>query len=244
MAKTNKKNTVKHVDDGWKLFFKRKFDEAIAVFNQFIDTKNDKNALFGRACALFRTSNHEGALADLEVLIKSDENNVDYLHTRALIYGANEQYDKAMKDLNQVLDLYPDNGEAWCDLGGLYLVREDLANARDCFERAADADKACSSAWMGKGITALNFKEYRKAHEYLNISIKLDNKTTLAYLARAETLFLYGQKKEALKDVKKALTMDQAFVEDFKNVISDQQENPGQEEEDKDDLDDEDAIVY
>ncbi len=244
MAKMTKKKTETTTADGWKLFFKRKFDDAIAVFNRVIDTKKDQNALYGRACAFFRKSNHESALKDLEALLKTDENNVDYLHTRAMIYGANEQYDKAMKDMNKVLDLHPDNGEAWCDLGGLYLVREDFANARDCFERAADIDKSCSCAWLGKGIAALNFKEYRKANEYLNISVKLEARLTLAYMARAEALFLNGQKKEALKDVKKALTLDQAFLEDYKSTISDQQEKPVQEDDHKGDLDEEDAIVY
>ncbi len=244
MAKTKKKKTEASIEDGWKLFFKRKFDDAIAVFNRIIEEKNDQNALYGRACAYYRTSNHEGALTDIEALLKTDESNLDYLHTRAMIHGSNEQYEKAMKDLNKVLDIQPDNGEAWCDLGGLYLVREDFSNARDCFERAADIDKACSCAWLGKGIAALNLKEYRKANEYLNISIKLEAKLTLAYMARAEALFLNGQKKEALKDVKKALSLDQLFFEEFKKVIGDQQENSGPEDDHNDNLNEEDAIVY
>ncbi len=244
MAKTKKRNAAQKADDGWRLFFKRKFDDALDLFNSVLETEEDFYARYGRACASLRVNNIEVALNDLSELLNKDGSNIDYLHTRALAYGADEQYDKAMKDLNRVLYLIPANGEAWCDLGGIYLIREDFAKARDCFERAADIDKACSCAWLGKGIAALFFREYRKASEYLNISIKLEAKVKTAYLARAEAFFSNNKKKEALKDVKKALTLDRAFFEEFKTMLSDQPEKHKQVENHKGDLNDEDAIVY
>ncbi len=244
MTKTTKKNITKQTDDGWKLFFKRKFDDASVVFNSVLETQDDHYAKYGRACASFRGNNIELAIRDLTELLDADDKNIDYLHTRALVYGADENYDKAMKDLTRLLELLPDNGEAWCDLGGLYLIREDFPSARDCFERAADINKACSFTWLGKGIAALNLKEYRKAIEYLNVSIKLDGKLTLAYLARAEAFFSNNQKKEALKDVKKSLSLDRAFFGEFKETFGDETNN-NTENDHKDDLDDEDAIeVY
>lgn len=248
MSKQNKPAKTSALADAWKLFNKNKFDDALSVFDTLLQQGDNLEAKYGRACTLFRIMDYEGALSELSELIAVDPRNVSYQHTRALIFGADEQYDMALKDLEQLTDEHPDNGELWCDLGGLYLIMEEYKKARDCFERSADIDKSCPCAWFGKGSVALYLKEYKKAHEYLNIAIKLDAKHKLAYMARAETLFCAGQKKDALKDVKKVLSADKGFVEDFKEFLDDSSADDNDDNKGKGrqkDLDDEDAMeVY
>ncbi len=204
------------VKKAWNTFYKGNFDEALELFHQAWDDGKDLMALYGRACALFRSSDYEGALADLSELIRNDENNPSFIHTRALVYGANEDYDNALKDLKTVTTIAPDNGEAWCDLGGLYLVLDSYKEADICFQKSADIDKSCACAWFGKGMLALMRKEYKKAGEYMNIVLKLDGKHVPALMARADIAFGSGQKKGALKDVIKALMMDRDFFERFR----------------------------
>lgn len=248
MTKKNKTVKIAVLDDAWKLFNKNKFDDALSVFEALLQKDENLDAKYGRACTLFRTMDYEGAVAELSELIAAAPANISYQHTRALIYGADEQYELALNELEKLVEQHPDNGELWCDLGGLYLVLEEYVKARDCFERSADIDKSCPCAWFGKGSVALYLKEYKKAHEYLNIAIKLDAKHGLAYMARAETLFCAGSKKEALKDVKKVLSMDKGFVEDFKMFLDDSSadSNEGSKQKSRHkDLDDEDAMeVY
>ncbi len=247
MGKQNKTKTANNIEEAWKLYNLKKFDEALAVFNELLSKGKNEEALYGRACAFFRTTDLEAALADLCELIKKDSQSHKYLHSRALIYGANEQYDKAVKDMQRLSELFPDNGEVLCDLGGLYLILEEYNKARECFERSADIDKSCPCAWFGKGMVALFLKEHKKAVEYFNIAIKLDAKHKLSYMARAEALFGSGQKKEALKDIKKTLNMDKGFFEDFKDYLPVDNDDSvdAKEERQKRTLDDEDAMeVY
>ncbi len=248
MAKQNKTVKASVLEDAWKLFNKNKFDDALSVFDALLQEGENLDAKYGRACTLFRIMDYEGAIAELSELIDAQPANVSYQHTRALIYGADEQYDKALQDFEKLTEQHTDNGELWCDLGGLYLVLEEYVKARDCFERSADIDKSCPCAWFGKGSVALYMKEYKKAHEYLNIAIKLDAKHGLAFMARAETLFCAGSKKDAVKDVKKVLSMDKGFVEDFKMFLDDSSSDNNDDRKQKSrhkDLDDEDAMeVY
>ncbi|MDR4987845.1 MAG: tetratricopeptide repeat protein [Bacteroidales bacterium] len=243
MVKQSKTNAT--VDEAWKLFEKNRFDEALDMFDTILDKGTSHAASYGKACALFRTTDLEGALAELSALLKADANNPAYRHTRALVYGAAEQYDKALKDFQKLLEVQGDNGEAWCDLGGLYLILEDIAGAKNCFERSADIDKSCACAWFGKGVVALHSREYKKALEYLNIAIKLDSKHSLAFMARAEAAFGSRLKKEALKDVVKALSLDKDFFEDFRSLLPQKEvdeDNDSAEDTKSTDLDDEDAL--
>lgn len=247
MGKQNKTKTSINIEEAWKLYKLKKFDDALGIFNELLDKGKNEEALYGRACAFFRTTDFEAALGDLTELIKKDSQSIKYLHSRALIYGANEQYDKAIKDMQKLSELFPDNGEVLCDLGGLYLILEEYSKARECFERSADIDKSCPCAWFGKGMVALFLKEYKKANEYFNIAIKLDAKHSLSYMARAEASFGNGQKKEALRDVKKALSMDKGFFKDFKDFLPVADNDSGEENEERQNrtLNDEDAMeVY
>ncbi len=212
MSKRSEDNSIK---SAWDSYSKGDYDRAYELFNKMFESGKDKEALYGRACTLFRMADHEGALADLNEMAGSGSADPVIYHTRAHVYGADEQYDKALKDLKKVLSLEPENAEAWCDLGGLYLITDELLEAGRCFEKTADLEKSCACGWLGKGITALLSKEGKKAEEYLNIALKLDKKNTLAYMARAEQALLNNNSKDALKDIKKLFSLDDDFKQRF-----------------------------
>ncbi len=218
-SKTNKSNVLK---EAWSTYYKGDFDAALQLFDQVVKKNKDVSARYGKACTLFRTADHEGAIEQLNALIKEDASNPDYYHTRAMVHGASEDYKRARKDLEKLTVLEPSNGEAWCDLGGLHLVMGDYKEAAVCFERSADADKRCACAWMGKGLSALFAREYKKAIDYLDIALKLDKKNGLAIMARAESYFAGKKEKEALKDLKQLLAMDSEFKERFLDVHSEE----------------------
>ncbi len=218
----------------WERFYKKDFDGALELFDAAREGHNDPSANFGRACALFRISDHEGALAELGGLIRADSKNAAAYHTRAMIYGADEHYEKALKDLQKVTSLQPDNMEAWCDLGGVYLTLSKYAEAAECFERSAGSGMGCSCAWLGKALVALYQKQYKKSVEYLNIAIKQDASQPLAHMARAEVYFLTGRAKEGAKDMGRALLLDKDFFEKFKlsmdEDVSDEQSDDSDED--------------
>lgn len=223
-SKTGKlKNGIKKaglLEKGWDLFMKGQHEDALAIFDSLAKEEGNLSALYGKACALFRISDHETALSVLSVLIRAEPKKPVYVHTRALIYGADEKYEKALKDLKKVTELDPANGEVWCDLGGLYLIMRDYNQAWSCFENAADIDRNCACPWFGKGMVAFYQKKYTQANEYLNIAIKQDAKHPASHLARAETAFSLNHKKEGVRDIKKALALDKDFADRFQSMLA------------------------
>ena len=234
MAKASRQKKKITPEIAWERFYKKDFDAALEMFQTLVaGNQDDSAALYGRACALFRVSDHEGSLADLNALIKADPGNVEALHTRALLYGADELYDRTLKDLKKVAELEPGNGEVWCDMGGTYLLLEDYTNAGVCFERASDVDKTCACAWFGKAAVAMQQKQLKKAIEYLNIVLRLDSKHKLAKMARAELAFSEGKKNEAVKDIKKLLSEDKDFSERFVNFLSEKDDDQDMKDDDE-----------
>lgn len=219
MTKTSKTDLPKALEKAWGKYNKGDFDAALELFEELVEEESNPDTLYGRACALFRCQESEGAIKDLNALIKSDPSDVRALHTRALVYGDEEKYKEAIRDLEKVVALKPGSIEAWCDLGGAWLMAKDYVKAGDCFDKGLDLDKSCPDAWFGKGMVALEKKEARKAIEFFNAAIKLDGKYLLAILARAEAHFLYKEKAEGLKDIAKAAAIDPGL---FKNTDQDE----------------------
>ena len=208
MGKTTKKDKPSPLEKAWIKFNKKDYEAAIGLFEEVLDEGESVDALYGRACSLFRSEEYDDALKDLSSLVKSDPKNTTYLHTRAMIYGAEEKFKEAIKDLEKVVSLDPESMEAWCDLGGTYLLQKEFNSASACYERCIDLEKSCAEAWLGKGLVALEKKEWKRAIEFLNAAIKLDSKNLLALLARAEAHFSYNQKKEAHRDIRKVNAID------------------------------------
>ena len=208
MAKTPKQQQVSDLEKAWARFKKRDFEKALALFEEIMEENDNEEALFGKACCLIRCDEYEEAMKDLNTLLKNNPKGSRYLHARSMVYGAEEKLKDAIKDLEKVVEGAPEALEARCDLGGAHLINGDFSKASECFDTCIDIDRTCPDAWFGMGMVALEKKEPKRAIEYLNAAIKIDGKYLLAILARAEAYFTSNQKKEGIRDLRKALSLD------------------------------------
>lgn len=234
MVKTSKPDQLSGLEKAWSRFKKKDFEGALGLFEEILEEKHDAEALYGRACALFRCEEYDDSLKDLNELLKEDPKNSLVLHTRALVYGACERLKDSIKDLEKVVTLKAESVEAWCDLGGAYLLKKEYALANEYFDKGIDIDKTCPDSWFGKGMVALEKKEYKKAIEFLNAAIRLDAKFLLAILARAEAYFMTNQKKEAALDVARANAIEPGI---FSSSGSDNDSGGDYDEEDDEAMD-------
>jgi protein O-GlcNAc transferase len=78
-----------------------------------------------------------GAHLDRAIEVQGNDPKAAYTHyLRAKIWGAQDQIDKAMVELQKAVHLRPDYAEAWSDLGGMRRLALDNAGAIEALQRA------------------------------------------------------------------------------------------------------------
>lgn len=234
MTKTTKQDQSAALEKAWNRFNKKDFEGALGIFEDLFDESESQEALFGRACALFRCEEYEEALKDLNALIKLEPKNTKYIHTRAMLLGADEKTKESIKDLEKVVSLEPDSIEALNDLGGAFLIHKEYVKANNCFDRCIELDTSCPDAWLGKGLVALEKKEWDQAIEFLNAAIKLDGKNLIALLARAEAFILSNNKQEAQKDIRKIVSLKPDIFSEASGMDEEEKDADDDADEDED----------
>lgn len=230
------------LEQAWKKFEKKHFDAAEEIFSAIYN--NDKThveAIHGLAGCLLRKKDFSSAIKLYNQLEKLDGSNHKTFHLRAMALGGQNKIKKAAEDLEKAAGLAQDDFEANLDLGGTYIASGDYKRAAQCIEKCINIDGKCSEAWIGKSLIAHANKEQKAAIEFITIALKLNPKSLLALLLKAEILLETGKKSDVEKEVKKILSIN---PEIFKVQHTDEEDDldDGDYLDDDDDYDkDEDA---
>ncbi len=102
------------------------------------------------AGVLFKLADYEAAEAQYRRILDGADRHAGALRGLALVQAAKKQYRAARQTLQRLLEVRPDDGEAWLCLGDVALYLGDRAEARrawmQALERAADAPEIANRA--------------------------------------------------------------------------------------------------
>lgn len=145
------------------------------------------------------------ALAGCTALNKANESvrlqKIDRSFTRGEI-------DYALTEATKFVQDYPRSHQGWNLLGWIYLKKDDLRNAEECFDKALSINSRWDNAHVGKGAMYRKLGDNAKAREsYLKaISMAPDNAEAYSSLLVIEllegnnkTAVTYGEKAWALR---------------------------------------------
>jgi tetratricopeptide (TPR) repeat protein len=137
----------------------------------------------------------------------------------------NGEPQRAIALFRQVLRRNSGDAKAWNDLGSIYLQQNDLAQARECYEKGVAADPALAISYRNLGVLhltlALRQKDpggLQKALDFFNQAIERDAGLASAYNGRASVHRFLRRVPEALADWKKALELDPEMSEPYFNL--------------------------
>ncbi|MBS4012853.1 MAG: tetratricopeptide repeat protein [Bacteroidetes bacterium] len=228
----SKQDCKKITEQAWQKFFEKDFQSSVDIFEEVLEAEEEnKEAIYGKACALFRLLDYDAAEKDYNKLIKISPNDSKLFHARGLLKGADENAEGAIKDLEKAFDLEPESAEACQDLAFAYLTAEEYNKAALAFEKLVELHKNCPQGWCGKGLVALFKKEHKKAVEYFNLAIKSEPNYLLALLARADAYLELGKTAEAQRDLKKVLGIDAKIFDKKSEDLEDDDENINEDDE-------------
>lgn len=168
------------------------------------------NFLLGRvdaAITYFYAAREIGADKDRIAEVKAAL--VKALAKRAAIYAQADEFDKALKDLNEAIELDPRDITVLGQFASIYFAKEEFERAIAYCGRALSVNPKCAAALRVRGAIYLNMGKERHAQglEDLKQAIAM-NPQTFSLITRARFFLSNNQLEGAEKDCKTLLEKD------------------------------------
>lgn len=166
--------------------------------------------LRGELRKLMRGANQEGfALFDYLCRLKdlAPEARGHVLAYRGECYRLEEKWDQALDDLNNALQLIPDDAHTLTRRSVIYISTERYEAALEDLEHSLSIEKNGIWAIAMRGETSRRLKRYAEALDDFSHAIELDEKNAWFRAMRGETYRQMGQYEQALFDFDSALVL-------------------------------------
>ncbi len=122
------------------------------------------------------------ALAELEVMLAEDPNDLDAQLRAGLVLGELKDYPKAIEKLNAILAARPGELRVRDYLGLIYEEKKDYDSALHAYEVNLKLDPTYVDAHMHMGFLLYRLKRYPEAISHLTEAVKLNPKQSDAHL--------------------------------------------------------------
>lgn len=178
----------------------QQYSEAIALDDEYADAYNN------RGIAYLKKGDAGNALLEFNqaLLIKEE---IPFLWNRAEAYAALSRYEKALADIAEVRNAYPDSAAVYFSEGLIHFQFQHLPEAEAAFSEALDRDSTNGEAFINRGTVRFYRDKFDAAEQDLKKGLELMPEEANAW----NTLALLEAEKEnlsqALSLIEKALDL-------------------------------------
>ncbi|HEX8597949.1 MAG TPA: tetratricopeptide repeat protein [Chloroflexia bacterium] len=192
-------------------------DEAIRLFSEAIRLDPAmKDAYYDRADAYWEQAEYDLAVADYRMLLGLDPAEAAALHYNiGLIYlqRAEEQerlddYDRAIEEFDQAIEIDPDYADAYFERGNAYLDKGEYDPALADYNRVLQIDTEYANAYYNRGWVFGLRKDWESAIAEYSKYLALEPNDIDAYLERGKAFYNDNQGHYAVKDFSQAIRLD------------------------------------
>ena len=155
--------------------------------------------LTDKADELFDEEQYQQIIDLLPDSVLMQYNDPQLWHLRAYAHLYTDAHGKAIEDINKIIALKPDSGDAYCDRGVAWLFKGNYEKAMQDFDKAIALDPAIASAYYGRGEIWSEREKFDKAVEEHTKYINLRPHDMIGYANR-------GKAWQALEEYDKAIT--------------------------------------
>ena len=185
-----------------------KFDEAVGSLSGLI-TAAPSNEKYLRMMAKAQTQagNPAGASTTYTQLFNDGTADAGMLLLRADCYRKTGETDKALKDVNKYLEMYPENKTALSLAGRVEAVSGDNLKALDYFSRNLKLHPNDPECYIDRANSYFISKSWDWAINDYSMSLDLSPTNSDAWLNKGIALLGSGRVEDACHDFKKALSL-------------------------------------
>jgi tetratricopeptide (TPR) repeat protein len=189
------------------------FDKAISLDPNFALAELNRAAVSPTGKEFFEHLKRAVSLSDKA----SNGEKLLILGTEA---GANGSVAKQKEYLEQLVAAYPNDERAHFNLGGYYFGQQEMTRAIDHYKKATELAPNYSAAYNLLGYAYRQNVEYPKAEEAFQKYIELIPNDPNPYDSYAELLLKMGKFDESITQYRKALAIDQNFINSHQGIAA------------------------
>lgn len=221
-TKTEINKVQGYVDTGWDLYKQKKFEEAIAQFDEALalnpDASLGSSAYTGLGSSYYQLKDYEKAKEGFNKALEINSVN-DVTHTGlGWVYYQQIQYDKSKTEFEKAININPNNDMAHSGLGWIYLIMADLDNSLISFNKALAIEKSFGS-YNGLGWTYYYLNKFDEAIDNFDKAAEMNPDIGEPYTGLALSEYkLNGATKEAMGYINQALGAKQITWGDYYHI--------------------------
>ncbi len=145
--------------------------------------------------------------------ISENPSNADLYLLRAKLYYENEEYNQAMNDIANALEIDSTNAEFFITLSDIYVGLGKIPDALGALEEANRLDSENTSALTKLAELYIIFRDYKKALDYIDKAIKIDEIEPQPYFLRGIVLLENGDTVRGIRNFQKAIDVDNDYFD-------------------------------
>lgn len=141
-------------------------------------------------------------------ILKLDPQNTEALNNRSIVYSDTKQYQLAIQDAEQYMELKPDSPNGFAIIGLIYLEQKDYSKAIEYCKIAINKDPQDIRGYRTLSSVYLGCEQWQNSIDTFNIIAQKDQLTAMNYNDRAYAYYKLGKLEIALADANESLSMD------------------------------------
>lgn len=183
-----------------------KYNESLKILSELTSKYPDEiKYLILLVKAQEGSSNAAGATVTYTKMLDAGYSDAGILLSRAAAFRKTGENDKALADVNQYLEFYPDNTEALSLSGKLYAVNGDNLKAIEIFNRNLDLHPNDANLYIDRANSYFAARSWDLAINDYSMALDLNPGNPDAWFSKGQALINSGRTMEACHDLKRAL---------------------------------------
>ncbi|MFZ9046191.1 MAG: tetratricopeptide repeat protein [Cyclobacteriaceae bacterium] len=189
----------------------REHRQAITHFSNALTVDPDFALAYNnRGVALMEAARPFEAIQDYNQAILIQPDYWEAIYNRANAYEVTKQYPKSLRDIEFLLNEFPDSITFEFFKGLVYTQMDSLKKAADTFEKVWNQDGTNIEALINWATVLYYQTDYQAAIKLLEEAVEIDPSQANAFNTMNQLLGDVGDHRKALQAVNKALDMDRS----------------------------------
>jgi tetratricopeptide (TPR) repeat protein len=193
----------------------------IMLLNFINVSAQSKVDFYNKAIELYDKEDYKNAMTQIDLALKQDPDNTDYLLVKGNVYQHLEKYQSAFDAYTKIPQLSPDDVSALNQRGLLLNKIQEFQSAIKDFNQALslkNKDSFKLSLYINRGATKINLRDFQGAYDDFTSAYKIDSLDIGTLNNLASVCDEVGKGDKTLEYLYKIIKIDSTFIGAYGNI--------------------------